>query len=116
MRFLLLVGFLAAATCTSEPRVDEVKAEVVGETLVIENGTDEDIYFFAVGATIAPLILWAPLVEEENKVAKESSRSVAFQDISMDDNESEILLYWWNAIDANGELTNGNIQTMRVKI
>lgn len=116
MRFLMLVSFLAAAMCSSEPTMNQVSAEVVGETLVIENGTDENVYFFAVGATIAPLILWAPSIGEENKVANDGARSVSLQDIMLDENEAEILFYWWNAIDANGELTNGNIQTMRVKI
>lgn len=116
MRYLLIFFLVSLFACSTDPTRDEVSVQSSGETLVIENDTDEDVYFFAVGATIAPLILWAPSIEESNRVAKDGSRSVSFQNIMLDENETEILFYWWNAIEVNGEQTNGNIQTMRVKI
>ena len=67
--FIILVFLLLMTSCSIDPTRDEVTLRISGETLVIKNGTDEDIYFHAAGASILVVFQLLPKVDEENKVA-----------------------------------------------
>ena len=126
MRKLLIVGMISLlAGCAlidgNSERQDEVRDGNVtvaadGRALTVRNGTEAPIYTFEVGATIAPLILWAPTVNAEDAIAPGAERVMPYDNLLIDDAEVEVLVYWWHATTRDGERVPDEIQVLTVSL
>ncbi|GAB5520988.1 MAG: hypothetical protein RhofKO_32390 [Rhodothermales bacterium] len=103
---VLIIGFTSCEifgpASTGEVQGDaEVRVQVATDALVVTNRSGDDLYYFVMGETVAPLILWAPIPTDENRIQQRRTQRIAFDDISMDqDRETKLLFHWWHADEA----------------
>jgi len=87
-------------TCVSCSLFDNeqasVSAVIENEELIIRNGLPTDMYYFAAPQSVLAVILWAPLVEEENRIRAGESKSFRLTDIYPDFEEDPIVVYYWD--------------------
>ena len=108
---------LSSCSTSNGPSEEQVLAFIARDQLTIHNNTDSNIYHFAVGETIAQLIDWAPSLRNDKRISPGKGVDLSLdQDNFISPQDTNILVYWWDAVSVNGELRPGNIQFRMVPI
>nr|HQU73790.1 hypothetical protein [Calditrichia bacterium] len=95
---------------------DDVSAKITASEIIVSNDSDEPVYVFAVGKTIQPLILWAPSLQDEQRVGAHQKRTFARDASVIADKESRATVYWWVSVVKNGVAEPGPIQSFDVSV
>ncbi|MEM1094248.1 MAG: hypothetical protein AAGJ10_06555 [Bacteroidota bacterium] len=111
MRYLLvLLAFTLVSGCElfgpstsgDVQGTSEVRVQVESDALVVTNRSGEDLYYFVMGQSVAPVIQWAPIVTEDNRIGHRRTQRIPFEASNMDlDRERVLIFNWWHA-DAQG--------------
>lgn len=85
---------------------------ITDNTVVLSNGGEVDLYYFLVERGTAATIFWVPTVSEDGAVLKSgASVNIPFTNITgYKAGDKEVILYYWEAINANGEKIAGEVQ------
>lgn len=97
---LLLLAPLACSDVTAVAESEDVRVERDGAALLVTNGRDQPIHYFAVGERTAPLVDWIACVGGDpcpSVPAQSIRRITGF--IGAD--EDAVLFYWWQAQGAS---------------
>ena len=111
---LLLCLFLPACSLLGTDD-GTVSATASPPELTIQNQTDETIYSFTVGRQMAALINWAPSVGGEG-IAAGGEKHIQYEKILRSERGEEAIVYWWNAVQDDGERVPGEIQSIVVEL
>ncbi len=109
MRFLpfLLIGSICIGTLPAcailDPNDGEVYARSIGPMFMLTNKTDARIYYFAVGRETAARINWAAHFNREASVARGETMPIPHDAVHRDEGEKEAVIYWWYAVESDGE-------------
>ncbi|MEM6645388.1 MAG: hypothetical protein AAF730_03970 [Bacteroidota bacterium] len=80
----------------------EVRVQAESDALVVTNRSGEDLYYFVMGQSIAPVIQWAPIVTDDNRIGRRRTQRIPFEESNMNlDTERVLIFNWWHA-DAQG--------------
>lgn len=86
-------------SCDS-PFVNEqntLSASISGNELVVKNGLDYDIYFFACNQNTLAVISWVPQVTDENKVKSGEAKSFNLDVVLGYQPEETVIFHYWDA-------------------
>lgn len=89
---------------------DGVTATATGTHLVITNNTDAEVWTFVVGRNLDARILWQPGVEGKG-LAPGARKRIRYDDISRSEDEEEVIVSWWHAVEEEGERVPGEIRS-----
>ena len=89
-----------ALSACSDPfgvETDILSAKVVSERLLLTNSTNDPVYYFAADRDILAVLNWAICVQpgQCNAVPRESTRSIALNDVIGGGASGEIVVYHW---------------------
>ncbi len=92
----MLFGLLVFMSCeeSSSPSSATVYANVEGKQLTIVNATDAEVYYSIYETSILPLINWAPICGDSNKIIPNSSKLIVFSDTTFL-MSNQAVVYWW---------------------
>ncbi|MEM1128293.1 MAG: hypothetical protein AAGI71_16720 [Bacteroidota bacterium] len=96
----LIVGLAGCELLADGTSAERVTARVEGERLFVGNQTTEPVYLFAVGRQMAAVINWAATVDGP-ALDPGTTQTFALRDLALNAAETELLVYWWSADDAN---------------
>ena len=118
MRFLVGLLLLSALSgcAVLEPTQGHIIASSSGTTLFVANRTDARIYHFIVGRETAALINWAPSLNPENSVDRGKTARIRHDDIFRSETEHEVIVYWWHAVERDGQQQPGEIQSVVARL
>ncbi len=81
---------------TNENDIHPVEATFLENELLIRNGLNHDIYYFAVDEDIAAQILWVPFVTEQNRIIKNQAKKINLEDNTFLTKENPTIVYYWD--------------------
>ncbi len=101
-----------------DEETDGVRVRATGVDIVIHNGLDERVYYFAVGRQLSFLIDWIPHLEDARSVAPGRTKSVSYDDILMSQEpaETQVVVYWWESKEKDGKRVPGSIEMVVVDL
>lgn len=111
---LLLVGcsgFGDDESSSPEP----VRAEQMGERIAIQNRGRDTVWTFVAGRRILARLFWRPSLKQEG-LAPGSTRTVALEAIPMDEEEEQLVVFWWHARTEGGQREPGDISSLDVML
>ncbi len=86
-------------TCSlfeNEQNTLPVDALIHQESLVIKNNLPHAVYYFAVAQASLPLILWAPIVLEENRINAGSIIRIPIEQVFSHNQLRPIIVFYWD--------------------
>lgn len=94
---LPLLLFISSCTSIFENEQGSISASLSDGELIVNNGLDHDIYFFAADQNLLAVINWAPIVTEDNKVGSKQSKTFS-QDLVGDYHPGDtVIFHYWDA-------------------
>ncbi len=117
--FVILVATGCAIVDNTEEGIsDDVTIRSSGTHLVVHNGTEARVYYFAVGRQLSALIDWIPHLDEALSIAPGTSATIPYDDIMMDSEagETQVIVYWWKATIRDGKRVPGGITSAIVDL
>jgi hypothetical protein len=111
----LMIAGCALLDETGEPQ-DGIRVHSAGRSIVFSNGSAERVYYFLVGRELATVIDWLPHLDEELSVGPGESREIPLDTIPMAEAETELIAYWWAAVESDGKRAPGPVRTTIVPI
>ena len=92
--------------------MNRIVASVTDNTVILSNGGEVDLYYFLVERGTTATIFWVPTVSDDGAVLKPgSSVNIPFGNITgYKAGDKEVILYYWDAVTANGEKVPGEVQ------
>ncbi|TRX54369.1 hypothetical protein FNH22_19855 [Fulvivirga sp. M361] len=115
--FPFLFSFLVFFGCNDNDTSPlSLEVSTADQVLRIHNGLESKVYYFIVERADAELINWAPSVDGNAPcIEPKKSVEIQFEDIQGYDNDAEeVIVYYWMAMDENGSLVPGEIQSLVV--
>jgi hypothetical protein len=99
---VVILLFISLALGCSDFFANENKTPVVaaffeGDELIIRNGLDEPIYYFAVNQNSLALILWAPFVGPDTEVKAGKAKSIPVTNIDGYEDDEPVVVHYWDA-------------------
>ena len=91
-----------------------VRAERVGNAIVIQNRGRDTVWTFEVGQRVLARILWRPSLTEEG-LPPGNTRTTALDSIPMDD-EERVVVFWWEARGTAGQREPGEVSSLDVAL
>ena len=110
----LVAGCLLVAACPSPIGPDgPFTAELAGDAVTLRNGTDERVWYAAIGHE--SLVLFAPCVRPDCP-SLESGAEVAIPmgEIPAGATSDTIAVHWWTARGSGGDRAPGPVRTIRL--
>lgn len=103
--------FLTLFSCDNvDLSAGDLEISVTDNSLILENNSNESLYYFAVDRNALALISWAPMIDEEFEIKSGDSVELLFDDITgSSDDTAEIVVHYWGAVKENGEKVAGEI-------
>lgn len=120
MKQMLVLLVLFVPACSAEElavsEANGVRVEVTSEELIVTNGRDRDIFYFAVDERTATVIEWAPCVQVPTcpSVRAQSIERVPFAATATSNSTEPILFYWWHAITRDGVESWDSVRMIRI--
>ena len=96
---ILLLAFLLTSCDVFESDSGQLDGTIESNTLVLNNSKNETVYYFAVGRAKVASILWHPGFDGTNDIKAVSSKSIPLDQIDQEENEDELIVYWWTYRD-----------------
>ena len=84
-------------TTKPQSHTGEVVVRSASSKLHITNKTDAPIYYFVVGRVSAASINWVAFSNVSNRIVKDSTMSIPYNDIYRGEHEKEVIVHWWHA-------------------
>lgn len=116
MLSILFSGFLLVGCSVfgddEPPNTEPVRAERVGDAIVIQNRGRDTVWTFEAGQRVLARILWRPSLAEDG-VPPGSTRTTALDSIPMDD-EERVVVFWWEARGTAGQREPGEVSSLDV--
>lgn len=104
--FLLLIIFCISCSDFENENI-AVNARFENNTLLIENGSNETIYYTVFNEAILPFIDWIPYSSEQNRILPNQLASIAENDIyGFEEGATFIIFYWENVESPYDNLQN----------
>lgn len=104
--------------CSDNSIEGTLSAQIQGDQLVLNNSSDDDIFYFAVDERTLAVIDWAPTVSEDSpKVESGQTIQISLTDITGYATETEVIVIsYWNAIEINEKLEAGPVNTLTLRL
>lgn len=116
----LLLGGLLLAGCSlfDDGSADDrrVRAYVQNEALVVENSRSDSVWVFAAETRLLSRLSLAPPSLDGDPVPPRSTREIGLSDITGDDPESSITVFWWRAVIEDGRRVAGPRSSFEVDL
>ncbi len=112
---LVLIALLLPACSLFEDDDGDVSATAVPPDLIVTNHTGETVWTFVVGARMATVINWAPDVKREG-LAPGASERLGYDDLFRMEDDQKMIVYWWRAVQEDGERVPGAIHSFVVEL
>ena len=105
---VLIAAMMTACSATTAPRTDLLEVRRFGFRLILENRTNEPIFYFAVESRTSALIDWMgpcndPTRSECRRVPAGETVSIPYSDISgYEPGATEVKIHHWRLVVAGG--------------
>jgi hypothetical protein len=113
LKNVVLAGFLVllagCSTTSSDER--EIFAYVDEDRLVIENESNREIFYIALGVSVLPFVDWVPLVRPGEGLQPGERDRIPIDDIPNISGD-EVIIYWWHDRGRSAEPRHSGIQSM----
>lgn len=97
--------------------LNESRSSRCGELSVLQNDTNDRIYFFLLGRRAAALTDWVPTLDSSESLGKGETRLFPYEEIDLHrDGEEVVLVFWWTAVEDHGERRPGKVQEIVVAL
>lgn len=118
LTMLLIGGGAACAMNQTDPAPpdadDQVTVTHAADTAVITNHTAAPIWTFIAGRQVLTTMFWTPQLDDE-PIAPGDSMRISFADIPQQGSEREIMVYWWHAVERDGERVPGDPRSIVIE-
>lgn len=104
--------------CSDNSVEGTLSAQIQGDQLLLSNSSDDDIFYFAIDERTLAVIDWAPIVSEDSpKVESGQTLRISLTEITGYSPETEVIVVsYWNAIEVNGQLEAGPVNTLTLRL
>jgi hypothetical protein len=113
MKTTVFAGFLillaGCKTTSSDDR--EIFAYVDEDLLVIENESNREIFYIALGVSVLPFVDWFPFVRPGEGLQPGGRDHISVHDIPNVSGD-EVIIYWWHDRGVSAKPRQSEIQSM----
>ena len=118
---LLMAGALLLTSCSLFGESETVESEGVwarteGASLVVENQRMEPVWIRVYGASTLINVLLAPNTLDGEPIRPGEQRVVSFEDLRLSENEEAVTIFWWEAVEVEGEREAGPWTAFQVEL
>lgn len=107
---LCMISLMAFGCDNTVMTSKDVEARVTESAILLTNKTGKTIYYFVVGRKASALIDWYPVVSDENAILADETITIERSAVDPDGVETEVLVYWWDAVIVDNMERPGEVQ------
>lgn len=115
--FIVCTFLLLIAGCEILGQKDQkVFGLAKSSSIELTNGTDASIYYFVVGKKSANTTDWVQGIGPEMEIKHGQSLTIPYDTIFMKEGEERVVVYWWHALESDGNLCTSERNQFVLKI